>query len=86
MTVSVTAPPRRTGRHRRALTGRAVTYTVLVVGLIVWMLPFAWMLLGSVKTQAEILQRPPTWWPREFTWDNFAQWFGPPLTMAVVYR
>ena len=77
MTVSVTAPPRRTGRHRRAVSGRAVTYTVLVVGLIVWMLPFAWMLLGSVKTQSEILQRPPTWWPREFTWDNFAQWFGP---------
>jgi hypothetical protein len=32
---------------------------------------------GPVKTQSEILQRPPTWWPREFTWDNFAQWFGP---------
>ncbi len=75
MTAPVTARPTR--RARRAVTGRAVTYTVLVVGLIAWMLPFAWMLLGSVKTQAEILQRPPTWWPREFTWDNFAQWFGP---------
>jgi multiple sugar transport system permease protein len=58
------------------MSGRVLTYTVLVVGLLVWLVPFAWMLLGSVKTQREILQRPPTWWPQEFTWDNFAAWFG----------
>ncbi|MEV7692544.1 carbohydrate ABC transporter permease [Microbacterium sp. NPDC089189] len=64
-------------RARRALTGRALTYTVLVAGLVVWVLPFVWMLLGSVKTQSEILQRPPTWLPQQITWENFAQWFGP---------
>jgi multiple sugar transport system permease protein len=70
-------PPRRRPRSEKRVTpGRALTYTVLVVGLIVWVLPFAWMLLGSVKTQREILQRPPTWWPQEFTWDNFGAWFG----------
>ncbi|WZH35254.1 MAG: carbohydrate ABC transporter permease [Microbacterium enclense] len=70
-------PPRRRLRSEKRVTpGRALTYTVLVVGLIVWILPFAWMLLGSVKTQAEILQRPPTWWPQEFTWENFGAWFG----------
>lgn len=70
------APPPRGRGTRRGLTGRALTYTVLVAGLIVWVLPFVWMLLGSVKTQREILQRPPTWWPQEFTWENFAAWFG----------
>lgn len=71
------APPQtRRRKPRHGLSGRAVTYTVLVAGVILWLLPFAWMLLGSVKTQAEILQRPPTWWPKEFTWDNFAAWFG----------
>lgn len=70
------APSPRRPVDRRAMTGRALTYTVLVAGLAVWLLPFVWMLLGSVKTQREILQRPPTWWPREFTWDNFAAWFG----------
>jgi len=70
-------PPRRRRRSENRLTpGRALTYTVLVVGVIVWVLPFAWMLLGSVKTQREILQRPPTWWPQEFTWENFGAWFG----------
>ncbi|MFV9426441.1 carbohydrate ABC transporter permease [Microbacterium sp. S1037] len=70
-------PQRRRRRSENRVTpGRALTYGVLVVGLIVWILPFAWMLLGSVKTQREILQRPPTWWPQEFTWENFGAWFG----------
>lgn len=69
-------PPRRRRSENRVTPGRALTYGVLVVGLIVWILPFAWMLLGSVKTQREILQRPPTWWPQEFTWENFGAWFG----------
>ncbi len=74
--VTPSPPPRRRRIDRRAMTGRALTYTVLVAGLALWLLPFVWMLLGSVKTQREILQRPPTWWPREFTWDNFGAWFG----------
>ncbi len=52
-----TQPPRRRRADKRVTPGRALTYTVLVVGLIVWVLPFAWMLLGSVKTQREILQK-----------------------------
>lgn len=75
--VEATEPPRRRRRSENRLTpGRALTTAVLVVGLIVWVLPFAWMLLGSVKTQREILQRPPTWWPQQFTWENFGAWFG----------
>ncbi|MDI9890870.1 MULTISPECIES: carbohydrate ABC transporter permease [unclassified Microbacterium] len=70
------APRRRRRAENRLTPGRALTLTVLVIGLLVWMLPFAWMLLGSVKTQREILQRPPTWWPEQFTWENFATWFG----------
>ena len=70
-----TEQPRRRA-EKRVTPGRALTYGVLVVGLIVWILPFAWMLLGSVKTQREILQRPPTWWPQDFTWENFGAWFG----------
>lgn len=69
-------PPHRRRSPDRMAPGRLLTYIVLVIGLLVWILPFAWMLLGSVKTQREILQRPPTWWPQQFTWDNFGAWFG----------
>ena len=68
-------PPRR--RRRRGFAPRAITYTVLTVGLVLWLIPFVWMLLGSLKTQGEILQRPPTWLPQNPTLENFAAWFGP---------
>lgn len=75
--VETTEAPRRRRRPAdRKTPGRLLTSVVLVVGLLVWVLPFTWMLLGSVKTQREILQRPPTWWPQQFTWENFAAWFG----------
>lgn len=64
-------------RRRRRMSGRALTYTVLSVGLALWLIPFVWMVLGSVKTQGEILRRPPTWWPENPTGENFAAWFGP---------
>jgi multiple sugar transport system permease protein len=62
-------------RRRRMTTGRALTYTVLVVGVAVWLLPFVWMVLGSVKTQREILTKPPTIWPADPTFENFGRWF-----------
>ncbi|MET0860849.1 MAG: carbohydrate ABC transporter permease [Microbacterium sp.] len=69
-----TPPPRR---RQRRISGRALTFIVLGLGLLVWLVPFVWMALGSVKTQSEILQKPPTWWPENPTGENFAQWFGP---------
>lgn len=33
------------------------------------------MVLGSVKTQAELMQRPITWWPQNPTLQNFVDWF-----------
>ncbi|MDF2916347.1 MAG: sugar transporter permease [Microbacterium sp.] len=72
---TVTPPP--APRRRRRFGPRAITYSVLAVGLALWLIPFLWMLLGSVKTQGEILRRPPTWFPENPTGENFAQWFGP---------
>ncbi|MDD7943136.1 carbohydrate ABC transporter permease [Microbacterium sp. NE2HP2] len=74
---TVTPPPPAPRRRRRRFGPRAITYTVLAVGLALWLIPFLWMVLGSVKTQGEILRRPPTWFPENPTGENFAQWFGP---------
>ncbi|WP_376778680.1 carbohydrate ABC transporter permease [Phytoactinopolyspora halotolerans] len=65
---------RRHGSHRPS-TGRILTYALLIVALVATFMPFAWMVLGSVKTQSELLRRPPTWWPESPTPDNFAAWF-----------
>jgi multiple sugar transport system permease protein len=69
----VSAPPRR--RRPRGQTARAWTYVVLVVASVLTLLPFVWMLLGSFKTQGELLRRPVTWWPEEPTLANYTAWF-----------
>lgn len=47
------------------------TYVVLVVGGLIMILPFVWMLLSSLKTMPEIMAIPPQWLPAEPQWGNF---------------
>jgi len=62
-------------RRRRSMTwSRGATYLALTVGLVLTLAPFMWMLLGSFKTQGELLQRPITWWPEQATLDNYSRW------------
>jgi multiple sugar transport system permease protein len=51
-------------------------YAILLVALVAVIAPFVWMVLGSFKTQGELLQAPPTWWPKHFTFDNYTQLFS----------
>ena len=50
-------------------------YVLLTVLLLAVITPFVWMVLGSFKTQAELLQNPPTWLPANPTLDNYARLF-----------
>jgi multiple sugar transport system permease protein len=77
----------------RDIVARTVLYVVLVAGLLVMVGPFLWMLLSSVKPEAEIRQVPPTWWPKTFTSFNyhelfarldFPKYFGNSLLVAVI--
>lgn len=56
--------------------GRWTLYTVLTLLVVVVIAPFVWMILGSFKTQGELLQSPPTWWPETVTLDNYTQLFS----------
>ena len=62
-----------TGMNAR---GRWTLYAVLTLLLIAVIAPFVWMVLGSFKTQGELLQNPPTWWPETITLDNYTQLFS----------
>ena len=50
---------------------RIVLYGLLILGLVLLVGPFVWMLLGAFKPQAEFLRLPPTWLPEQPTLDNF---------------
>ncbi|OZG61309.1 sugar ABC transporter permease [Bifidobacterium lemurum] len=60
---------------RRFLNNRGPVYIVLTLIGFLWIFPFLWMALGSVKTQREILAKPPKLLPEHVTWENFARWF-----------
>lgn len=69
---------------------RSLVYWLLLSPLmLVILFPFAVMLSTALKPRAEILQTPPSWWPSELRFDNFAtMWeatgFGPALLNSIV--
>ncbi|SBS69838.1 carbohydrate ABC transporter permease [uncultured Microbacterium sp.] len=71
---ATTEDRRPRSRSRRPDWSRGATYIALTIGLIITLMPFIWMLLGSFKTQGELLQRPITWWPEQATLDNYSRW------------
>jgi multiple sugar transport system permease protein len=48
--------------------GHALIYLVLTVGVLFWLLPFAWMFLSSFKPTTEIFTR---LWPTHFTLEHY---------------
>ena len=48
---------------------------VMTLGAITMIFPTAWMLLCSFKTQNEMYQMPPSFFPKQFNFDNFASVF-----------
>lgn len=61
---------------RRFVKGRGLSYCALAVIGVFWIFPFLWMALGSLKTQREILAKPPKLLPEHASLANFAKWFG----------
>jgi len=51
-------------------------YVIGALGLLAVAAPFLWMVLGSFKTQGELLRVPPTWWPDKPTTQNYRDLFG----------
>ncbi|CAM3133924.1 carbohydrate ABC transporter permease [Sporolactobacillus spathodeae] len=60
-------------KHTRL--AKAIVITILILGGFLMVLPFVWMILSSVKTDMEILQIPPTLWPKSITLQNFINLF-----------
>ncbi len=80
------AAPSARGRNRTSPTssgmvgsnngGRWWLYLILTIGLIAVIAPFVWMVLGSLKTEGELQQIPPTWLPQHASLDNYTQLFS----------
>jgi multiple sugar transport system permease protein len=54
-----------------SVVGKTVLYIVLTVGALLMIAPFVWMLLSSLKSNAEVSTF--SWLPKEFLWSNFIE-------------
>ncbi|GAQ51875.1 carbohydrate ABC transporter permease [Streptomyces acidiscabies] len=78
----------RTRAHRRSLA-RPLLYAALVLCALLTLLPFVWVLSGSLRSLDEIRSDPGAWFPHHATLDNFVrlfrtQGFGRFLANSVV--
>lgn len=89
-TVAIVAParPQRSApvrdRAKRRLNA-TVLHVLLVVGAIVMVFPFVWMLLTSFKTLPQLLTDPLSFLPDPWTFDNYTEaWNAVPFGQAYV--
>ncbi len=70
------ASARRSTRASLAKLGTsALIYFIATVVAILFMLPFVWTIGSSLKPITEIFKFPPTLWPQEPRWQNYADVF-----------
>lgn len=68
--------PKAEGHSGWKIVRRVLLYVIIYTAAILTVAPFAWMVLTSFKPFHEIFQYPPTWWPEEFTLENYTATFA----------
>lgn len=61
---------------KRHAAGNWWVYLLLILGILLMVGPFLWMVLGSLKPQAEFLVTTPTFLPQAPTTDNYERLFS----------
>jgi multiple sugar transport system permease protein len=83
-TKNVSGPVETTSRWTR-LVGTVLLYIGVTVGALVMIMPFAWMLLGSVKDLGQLYKVPPNWIPNPFVFQNYVNaWTSVPFATGYV--
>lgn len=57
--------------NRQSPLARAFTYAALILGSLMFVVPFGWMISSSLKGTTEIFQFPPTIFPENPLWSNY---------------
>lgn len=57
--------------RRKFSFGKMITYILLMLGALIMIVPFVWMLSTSLKDQQQLFAWPPNWIPNPFVWKNY---------------
>lgn len=69
-------PPVRAGsRAGRRIAGRVATYALLTLLAVPFVFPVYWMVVSGLKPLGEVFANPPSLWPADPQWGNYAQPF-----------
>ena len=80
----VSRPVESTSRARRLVVS-VLLYVAVTIGAVVMIMPFAWMLLASVKDLGQIYQVPPNWIPDPFVFQNYVNaWTAVPFATGYI--
>lgn len=75
------------GKHPHRKFRFNAAYFVLIPLSLVALVPFVWMVFGSFKSGREIRKIPPTFFPQEFTLDNYERVLNDKnLPLGIFYR
>ncbi|WBL15867.1 carbohydrate ABC transporter permease [Sutcliffiella sp. NC1] len=61
---------------QKAALSKGFIYIILIVGSMLMLLPFVWMLSTSLKSSGEVMMMPPVWIPSDWRWDNYETAWG----------
>ena len=60
-------------RSPLSLIGTLLKYAILVVGAVIMVFPFLWMIDASFMSSSEIQARPPVWFPSDPEFENYPE-------------
>lgn len=63
----------RRDRQIRFVRNKIIPRILLILMCAVFVLPFYWMLTQSLKSNAELVQYPPTWFVQDPQWSNYKE-------------
>jgi multiple sugar transport system permease protein len=82
MTAVAESPGLLSSKEAKLRASRTIIYALLILGTVVFVLPFLWMVSTALKTSQEVFTFPPTLWPSSLQWQNFADgWTVLPFTL-----
>jgi multiple sugar transport system permease protein len=76
--LSVRNPKKHNRFSLKRLSSQSFAYLVLIVGTLVTLVPFVWVILTSLKPASEIIRIPPTFFPETWTFDSYRTIFNDP--------
>jgi multiple sugar transport system permease protein len=71
-----TVEAKSTSQVPKQIAGTTTTYLLLAVGSLIFVAPFAWMVVSSLQSVQDMFRWPPSWIPANPTLDNYWDFFA----------